>query len=372
MIKKINIAIFISMVIILSMMLTSCEKDEDINNFLIKENIAITIVANPNLMFVTVDNRVVIRGRIELSDEEIYYIPNPTIINNMTGVYALSQNVTYSDKQYIIKIDGTVWEMQNEKPSETNDFVFRQMEGIYDCVKICGGGGNTIALLSDGSVLMWGWGLNEYGQLENEKTTDNELPKKVEHLPKITDIFAGNGYCLAVGSDKNLYFWELKNSGTDIKKPKKLKNIGEVRQIDGNKLLLKDGTVWESSKLPTKSFKKIKELKNITMISSVGVLLALTEEGSVWQDGALPGTWVDYQPKQPMKMVEGLPKVVAIAGGTRTRVAIAEDGSVWMWDLDVSIDVGVGYKWYSEDEVECIISAEDIKGIEVKLYSAEN
>jgi regulator of chromosome condensation len=70
--------------------------------------------------------------------------------------------------------------------------------------KIVTGGMHSVALASDGSV--YTWGNNDDGALG--RTGIDVLPNKVEGLPAVTDIGAGDNYTIAYNTDTNeIYFW---------------------------------------------------------------------------------------------------------------------------------------------------------------------
>ncbi|MFI9272007.1 RCC1-like domain-containing protein [Kitasatospora sp. NPDC052896] len=89
-------------------------------------------------------------------------------------------------------------------------------------VAIAAGGGHSLALRNDGTVLAWGF--NEFGQLGNgEPGTDRNTPVPVcapgqtapcnQFLSGVVAIAAGGGHSLALGKDGGVFAWGLNNFG---------------------------------------------------------------------------------------------------------------------------------------------------------------
>jgi alpha-tubulin suppressor-like RCC1 family protein len=81
---------------------------------------------------------------------------------------------------------------------------------------IAGGGGAGYAIGSDGNL--YAWGLNQYGELGNNSTTNSMTPVVVQLPSGVTAkaITAGGGFAHAIGSDGNLYGWGLGNTGGQL------------------------------------------------------------------------------------------------------------------------------------------------------------
>ncbi|TAL16737.1 hypothetical protein EPN96_08080 [bacterium] len=88
-----------------------------------------------------------------------------------------------------IKADGTLWGSgYNEQHHElgvlnvSNSFPMMQLQGAEGWKTLAGGDGNILALKDDGqgAVSLWGWGVNNYGQLGNGQGEYIPEPEKVE------------------------------------------------------------------------------------------------------------------------------------------------------------------------------------------------
>lgn len=354
-----TLAIILVSIIVLSAFLGSCNDGGEMSDFVFKET---SIAVGRNLiMRVTEDGHIAMRGRIEVPGRETLYFPEFAIINNITDVYALSETAIARNEQFVIKTDGSVWEMKPaEKPSDGNYFAFTKVDGIGNCIKICVGAGHVIALTNDGTV--WTWGRNDCGQLGNGTRLDSTSPQMIKGLSSIVDITAGGFHCLALDVDGYAYSWgdntygQLGNGkslidrllGNDDKAiPRKIRGLKGVRQIAAGDsvsiALLGNGTVrqWgieEHGYFPPTSAtrpKRVKGLDGIVAISASGnMALALTKEGHVWQWGYLNNFIINDGDPNPPEMVGGLPKSIIVATGYVTSISVAEDGTIWLWGVD--------------------------------------
>jgi alpha-tubulin suppressor-like RCC1 family protein len=119
---------------------------------------------------------------------------------------------------------------------------------------IAGGGFHSLALKNDGTV--WAWGLNYYGELGNNSTTDSPIPVQVSNLTNMRAIAVFCGfYSLALKNDRTVWAWGNNskgqlgnNSTTDSHIPVQVSNLTNVIAIAGgyeHSLALKsDGTIW--------------------------------------------------------------------------------------------------------------------------------
>jgi len=372
---------FGSVFVVLTVVLAGCGKgsvDEGMTVF-DQTNVPVTIVAAPNVMYITKDHRVVIKGRLELSDNKYYYIKDPVVINNMYGAYALSENSSgyylTENTQYIIKTDGTVWEMHMEEPTPDNDFVFTQVEGLENCVKICVSALHTVALLKDGTV--WAWGDNGDGQLGTGTKESSESPVKVKGLANIVDISVSGLSNTALASNGDLYYWGSKSSPNEsdiVRTPKKINHEGTIKKLGASRLLMDNGEVLRlyDKKLSPLSDKYLlnpeamDKIENKSTITPFGELLVLSEEGVV-SEVTFRVPIPDYPPKESIITLQDLPKMIAIASGDYICVAIAEDGSIWLWGQDRSLDGDFFYQF--SEWPKCIIDSETIQNEGIPFVS---
>jgi len=87
-----------------------------------------------------------------------------------------------------------------------------QVVGLSNVVAISGRGYHTVALKSDGTVWAWGW--NQYGQLGNGTAgNSNPLPAQVPGITNPATVSAGYAVSLALMSNGTLSVWGTGNYG---------------------------------------------------------------------------------------------------------------------------------------------------------------
>jgi alpha-tubulin suppressor-like RCC1 family protein len=76
---------------------------------------------------------------------------------------------------------------------------------------VSAGGGHSLALKSDGTMMAWGG--NSSGQLGNGNTTSQTYPVAVSTLTNVTAISAGGSHSLALKSDGTVWAWGFNGNG---------------------------------------------------------------------------------------------------------------------------------------------------------------
>ncbi len=128
----------------------------------------------------------------------------------------------------------------------------KNLEGITN---VTAGYGHALALKNDGSV--WSFGCNTFQQLGRvtSKKEENQNAQKIVGLPKIRLVSAGYRHSLAISVDGNVWGWGLNNHGQlGTKTDKELEIIPVKIPIDNvntitagfdySIALKNDGTVW--------------------------------------------------------------------------------------------------------------------------------
>ena len=161
----------------------------------------------------------------------------------------------------VLKADGTVWAWGHNDYGQVGDGTITdraapvQVTSLTGVIAIDAGAYHTIALKSDGTV--WVWGANSSGQLGDGTTASNATtPKQVGALSNVVAIAAGQHHNLVVKSDGTVWGWGLNNYGqvgdgtTTIYKtsPVQASGLSGATAVAGGQLhslaLKSDGTVW--------------------------------------------------------------------------------------------------------------------------------
>jgi len=72
-------------------------------------------------------------------------------------------------------------------------------------------GGHTCALVGGGVIQCWG--INKYGELGNDTTTNSSVPVTVVDITNAIDISAGNTHTCAVLNGGNVQCWGYNQFG---------------------------------------------------------------------------------------------------------------------------------------------------------------
>jgi alpha-tubulin suppressor-like RCC1 family protein len=129
---------------------------------------------------------------------------------------------------------------------------------------VSAGGGHSLALKSDGTMMAWGG--NSSGQLGNGNTTSQTYPVAVSTLTNVTAISAGGSHSLALKSDGTVWAWGYNMYG----------QLGNGSS----------GSMANQSSAVQVKINSMTNLTSITAISAGGNhSLALKSDGSVWAWG---------------------------------------------------------------------------------------
>lgn len=227
---------------------------------------------------------------------------------------------------------------------------------------------HTLALNKDGTVV--GWGYNRDGKLGVSTSGTHKTPVTLA-LTNITQVEAGYRHGMALDASNNVWVWgdnhfgQLANStGQDSKVPTKLTSISDVTFIDSGEyasfVIKSNGTVWSWGRNDFAQLGRVTQnndahipaqihnLDSVNMIAAgTNHALALKEDGTVWgwgfnssyQTGHFDRNNATTEPTQ----VTGLPEITSIAAGYNYSIALAADGSVWVWGGNSWGQLGLGY-----------------------------
>ncbi|MCO1602121.1 RCC1 domain-containing protein [Desulfosporosinus nitroreducens] len=178
----------------------------------------------------------------------------------------------------------------------------------HSFIAASGGSQSMLALNSDGTV--WGWGINQNGQIGDGSTDTRPYRVKVTGLADVKAIASGSTHSVALQRDGEVFTWGSNFSGE-----------------------LGNGTLKESYH-PV----KVTGLSDVKAVSAGSLFtVALKNDGTVWawgknHSGQL-GDGTITSRTSPIQ-VPGLTAVKMISAGVRNTIALRQDGTVWVWGID--------------------------------------
>lgn len=222
--------------------------------------------------------------------------------------------------------------------------------------QVAAGGYHSLALDQSGHI--WGWGLNEKGQLGDGTRARRDVPfplKPGAGASKTIRVAAGEDHSLALAEDGSVWSFGLNKDsqlgiGSHIDQPvlTQIKGLNNIVEIGGGQqhsiALDRNGKVWawgsnECGQLGQPKFsaslvpREIAGLKDIVAVAAGWRhSLALQKGGIVWEWGAVEHrsdgtTGFVLSPRR----VHGLWLVKMISAGGRHSLALRSDGTVWAW-----------------------------------------
>ncbi len=210
--------------------------------------------------------------------------------------------------------------------STTNSAI--PMEFGWNATAISAGWFHSLAMTTGGAI--WAWGNNQYGQLGNGTNVDSHIPILLVPSGGLA-VSAGGLHSLALASN------------------------GVVAACGSNHY----GQLGNNTTTDSNTAVAVLGLTDVTAIAGGGYFsLALKSDGTVWAwgynaSGQLGnGTFTDSH--VPVK-VSGLSNVVAIAAGGSHGMALKSDSTLWMWGennygqlgnnntTDSNVPVTIGY-----------------------------
>jgi len=232
--------------------------------------------------------------------------------------------------------------------------------------QISAGGNHTVALLTDGSVVAWGY--NGFGQLGDGTTTSRLKPVTVRNLSDVKQVSAGGDFTIALLNDGTVKAWGSNENGllgdgvaANEHIPVTVKGLSNVKQISAGEdhavALLNDGTVkaWgyngfgqlgDGTNIEKHTPITISNLSNVKQVSAGrDFTVALLNDGTVKacgenNDGQL-GDGTDRGRNTPV-VVSGLSNVKQISAGGSHTVALLNDGTAKAWGYNCYGQLGDG------------------------------
>ena len=191
------------------------------------------------------------------------------------------------------------------------------VSGLTEVTAVSAGGGHSLALLGNGTVMAWG--ANGKGQLGNGTTTSSDVPVAVSGLTGVKAISAGGSFSLALLSNGTVMAWGENTHGQ-----------------------LGNGTIANSD-VPV-------AVSGLSAVTAVGAGanhgLALLSNGTVmaWGDDAAGqlGNGTTNNGELLPVAVSGLSGVTGVSAGESHSLALLGTGGVMAWGADGSGQLGNG------------------------------
>jgi alpha-tubulin suppressor-like RCC1 family protein len=221
----------------------------------------------------------------------------------------------------------------------TKSAVPATVKGLSGVKAIAAGSEDSLALLSNGTVMSWG--ANSEGQLGNGKTTNSNVPVAIKGLSGVTAIAAGGEHSLALLSNGTVMSWGS-NGNSQLGVPAVKKKIGGGGPGEEEEF---EETEIERSTTPV----PVQALSGVSAISAGAVhSLALLGNGTVMAWGAnqndeLGNGSIGGADNIPSP-VSGLGGVAAIATAATAQhnLALLSGGTVVSWGYNADGQLGDG------------------------------
>ena len=241
-------------------------------------------------------------------------------------------------------------------------------------IKVAAGGDVSLALLSNGTVLAWGY--NYWGQCGNGSYGSFTVDKSIFQVIGLTNVVAieaGPRHCFAIKSDGTLWAWgynyygELGNGTTKTSGiPLQVLVLTDVTAVSPGKFssisATSDGTLFAWGSHSTDIFGNgvtvnpavptpVYGMTNVTSVAAGDDHCLISKaDGSVWAWGANSfgelGDGTTITRTVPVQ-VQGLTGVKQVAAGREFSLALKTDKTVYAWGSNTFGKLGNGVSVYS-------------------------
>jgi alpha-tubulin suppressor-like RCC1 family protein len=265
----------------------------------------------------------------------------------------------YTNETVGLRADGTLWRWLYF--SSTNAGFRRQTDPVQlgadrDWKAIAGGGDHFLALKNDGSL--WAWGRNDKGQLGDGSTKDRELPARVGPETGWVQAKVGWGTSLALRTDGSLWEWgEVAPAGSLLQAGSPSQPVcpfprrvdqgtnwarAEATSANGSVGIQTDGSLWSwgwygrgavDTRMPVvQGPTRVGSDRNWAQVTGrFGDAVGLKKDGSLWTSGEWLLTANSGRGEPFIRRSKRGPWLAAGILGSDSGVALAGDGSLWVW-----------------------------------------
>lgn len=218
---------------------------------------------------------------------------------------------------------------------------------------------NTMAITSDN--VLWGWGLNKFGNLANGTGASETTPHKI--MENVAGVSTGEHYSMAIKTDSSLWAWGLNFCSA----------LGSG--LEGN-VQITESSLYQHEYYQTEPIKVMDDVAAVAASSSSTI--AIRSDGSMWGWGS--NAWGNLcnssmggkgPLKEPTKIMDGISKSNLIIFQPKTAAptssAIIVDGEKLSFDAYV-ID---GNNYVKLRDIACALRSTN-KEFEVMWLGEEN
>jgi alpha-tubulin suppressor-like RCC1 family protein len=239
-------------------------------------------------------------------------MPSPALVEGLEGVRGVAAS---SFRGLAVTQSGAVFQWGSVSMAGADDFpeptVIQGLGGVLvRCVRA--GEYTAFAISEGGELLSWGYG--EHGLLGHGNTRKQRSPKRVKALRDIPicDVTVGNGHALALAEDGVVYAWGDNKGGAVLGNP----HVGR--------------------ELLPKPIEAMRGVRVGSVAAANHCSYCVSNTGEVWawgceRDESPPlSQQTDCFLPKPIESLRGI-KVDAVIASTHHTLAIADDGSVYLW-----------------------------------------
>lgn len=229
---------------------------------------------------------------------------NPTVVPIEATIVAIDAGPHHT---LALDSNGRVWAWGDNAFGQTaGNTIPGTVPNLNNIIEIAAGGDHSVALRNDGTV--WAWGRGTYGQLGTGQTTHiNQTPQQVSSLNDVISITAGGYHTLVVREDTRVWGFGLNEYGQlgdlshyQFAEPTQIPNLSDVTSVKAGRhhstALKKDGSSWVWGRNPHQPMAhratpvQIENMNQGVAIATGGTTdldegphtLAVKEDGTLW------------------------------------------------------------------------------------------